>query len=188
MSPDLGTTPQDLAFVRQAVQRERSAPFPTAIALLWAGISLVGFPLIDLAPRATPLYWAIASPLGFVLSLWLGARSARHAGAVDRGDAARWAWHWLGVLAAAVLAALPALTGDATWDAYAAGVLLLTAVAYFTAGIHLHRSLLAVAAVLAAGYLAVLYAPGPTWTYVGVAAAAALAGTALLGHRRRAAH
>ena len=185
MNPDLGTTPQDLAFVRNAVQREQAGPFPTAIALLWAAISLVGFPLIDLAPRATGLFWAIASPAGFLLSVWLGARSARSAGAVDRRAAARWAWHWLGVLAAAFLAALPALAGALTWDAYAAGVLLLIAVAYFTAGVHLHRSLLAVAAILAAGYLAVLYAPGPTWTYVGVATAAALAGTAFVGRRRR---
>ena len=184
MTPDLGAARQDLEFVRKAVHRDAAAGFPAPIGLVWAAISLVGFPLIDFAPRMAAGFWAVASPVGFALSLWLGWRGARMAGEVDRGEAGRWAWHWLGLLAAILLAALSAIGGRITWDAFGAGVLLLVAVAYFTAGIHLHRPLLLVSAILAAGYLAVVYLPGPTWTCVGVAAAAALAGTALLGRRR----
>lgn len=185
MTRDLGTTRQDLEFVRKAVHRDAGGGFPTSIALVWAAISLVGFPLIDFAPRLAPTFWAIASPAGFALSLWLGWRGARDAGELDRGESARWGWHWLGLLVAILLAALPAIGGRVAWDAFGAGVLLLAAVAYFTAGIHLHRSLLLVAAILAVGYLVVLYVPGPTWTFVGVAAAAALAGTTLVGRHRR---
>ena len=185
MTPDIGTARQDLEFVRKAVHRDGADGFPAPIGLVWAAISLVGFPLIDFAPRMAGAFWAIASPLGFALSLWLVWRGARRAGELDRGEAARWAWHWLGLLAAILLAALAAIGGTITWDAFGTGILLLVAVAYFTAGVHLHRSLLIVAAILAAGYLVVLYAPGPTWTYVGVAAAAALAGTALVGRRGR---
>lgn len=181
---DLSTTRRDLEFVRNAVRRDAAGGFPAPIAALWAAVSLLGFPLADFAPRWAGPFWAIASPLGFALSMWLGARSARSAGAADRREAARWAWHWLGLLVAIGLAALAPLSGSVAWDDFAAGVLLLLAVAWFTAAIHLHRSLLVVAVILAAGYLLVLYVPGPTWTLVGLASAAALAAVAWLGRRR----
>jgi hypothetical protein len=139
---------------------------------------------MDVAPRAVPWFWAIASPLGFALSVWLGGRAARSAGEVDRGEGGRWAAHWLGLLGAIALAALAVFAGKISWDAFGAVVLLLVAVAYFAAAVHLHRSLLLVAAILAAGYLIVLYVPGRTWTFVGLATAGALVAVALLGRRR----
>jgi hypothetical protein len=181
----LGNAREDLEFVRRAVVRDDAGGFPAPIALLWAVISVVGFPLADFVPRWSAPFWAVAGPLGFGLSVWLGAKSARAAGEVDRREADRWTLHWLGLVGAMALAALAPVAGIARWDDFAALVLLLLAVAYFTAGIHLHRPLLLVAAILAAGYVVVLFAPGPTWTYVGVATAAALTGVALLGRRRR---
>jgi len=185
MAIDLGKAGEDLEFVRRAVHRDAEGAFPASIALLWAAISAVGFPLMDLAPRAVPWFWAIASPLGFALSVWLGWRAARSAGEVDRREGVRWAVHWLGLLGAIVFAALAVSAGKISWDAFGALVLLLIAVAYFAAAVHLHRSLLPVAGLLAAGYLTVLYVPGRTWTFVGLAVAAALVAIALQGRRRR---
>jgi hypothetical protein len=187
MSSDTGldSARADLEFVREAVRRDSSGGSPVPIALLWAAISLAGFPLADFAPHLAAPFWAIASPLGFALSLWLGSRGARAAGELDRREARRWAWHWGGLLGAIALAALAPLSGSVGWNDFAAGVLLVTAVAWFTAGVHLHRPLLGVAAVLAVGYLLVLFVPGPTWTLVGVVSALSLVVLAVAGRRRR---
>lgn len=176
---------EDLQYVRSAVRRGAAGPFPAAIALLWAAISLAGFALMDFAPRQAPLFWGIAGPAGFLLSLWLGMRSARAAGEEDRAEGRRWAAHWLGLLVAIALAVLAAVAGEASWDAAGATILLLLAIVYYTAGIHLHRALLPVAAILAIGYVFVLYADGRTWTWIGVATAAALVASAFLGGRKR---
>jgi hypothetical protein len=181
---DVAKAGDDLRYVRRAVGRDEAGGFPTSIALLWAALSAVGFPLMDFAPRATPWFWGIASPLGFALSMWLGGRAARAAGEVDRREGARWGAHWLGLLVAIALAVLGAVSGRISWEALGAVVLLLLAVAYHAAAVHLHRSLGLVAAILAAGYLAVLYIPGRTWSLVGAATAAALVTVALLGRRR----
>jgi hypothetical protein len=184
VTADIGKAEEDLRFVRRAVRRDAEGGFPGSIALLWAAISAVGFPLMDLAPRAVPWFWAIASPLGLALSVWLGGRAARAAGEVDRGESGRWAAHWLGLLGAIALAVLGVFAGKISWDAFGAVVLLLVAVAYFAAAVHLHRSLGLVAAILAAGYVAVLYLPWRTWTLVGLASAGALVAVALLGRRK----
>jgi hypothetical protein len=172
---------EDLEFVRKALAREARAPFPRAVALLWAAIALVGFPLFDFAPSAVPVYWTFAGPLGFAISLWLGRRSARAAGLEDRAEAARWSRHWLGLLIAIALVVVASIAGRLGWQTTGSTILLLLAAFYFTAGIHLHRGLLPVAALLGAGYLLVLFVEGRTWTWLGVATAAALAATALLG-------
>ena len=63
--------------------------------------------------------------------------------------------------------------------------MLLLAANYYGAGVHLHRGLLPVAALLGAGYLAVLFVDGPIWTWVGVATAVALIATGFVSSRRR---
>lgn len=172
---------EDLEYVRKALAREARAPFPRPIALLWAAIALVGFPLFDVAPSAVPVYWTFAGPLGFALSLWLGRRAARAAGLEDRAEAARWSRHWLGLLIAIALVVVASIAGKLGWQTTGSTILLLLAAFYFTAGIHLHRGLLPVAALLGAGYLVVLFLDGRTWTWLGVAVAAALGATAFLG-------
>jgi hypothetical protein len=190
----MATTPQqaeearqareDLQFVRSAVRRGVAGAFPLPIAVLWAAISVVGFALVDLAPERSPLFWLVAGPGGFLLSIWLGSRSAREAGESDNAEAWRWILHWGGLLAAIALSTLAVVAGDASWSGFGATLLLIVAVAYFTAGIHLHRSLLLVAAILTAGYPAVLFVERWAWSVVGVAVAAALLAGALAGRGR----
>jgi hypothetical protein len=183
MSTDIRQAEEDLQFVRRAVRRDSGGRIPAAIALLWAVISLVGFPLVDFAPHWVPRFWMVAGPAGFLLSLAIGVRSARAAGEADRAEGMRWAAHWLGLLLAIALSVLARTTGAVSWEGFGATIVLLVAVAYFTAGVHLARPLLGVAAVLAAGYVAVLLVPGHTWTWLGVLTAAALVATAFLGRR-----
>jgi hypothetical protein len=177
---------EDLQFVRRAVDRSAGG-LPLSIGLLWAVVSLVGFSLIDLAPAKAAVFWLVAPPVGFLLSLWLGWRSARAAGEQDQREGWRWAAHWGGLLVAIGLASLLVATEQATWSGFGAMVLLLLAVAYFTAGVHLHRGLLPVAGLLAAGFPAVLYLERWAWTALGLAMAAALIASALPKRARRAA-
>lgn len=168
------TAEQDLEFVRRALAREAHAPFPRPVALLWAVIALVGFPLLDFARPWAPRYWAVAGPLGFALSLWLARRAARAAGLEDRAESARWAKHWLGLLLAMALVVGASIAGRLDWNQTGATILLLLALTYYGAGVHLHRGLLPVAALLGAGYLFVLFFDRGTWTWLGAATALAL--------------
>jgi len=176
---------QDLDYVRRALDRETRGAFPRSIALLWAAIALVGFPLLDVAPARAPRFWGIAGPLGFALSLWLGRRAARAAGVEDQAEAARWSAHWFGLLIAIALVVVASIAGRIDGPTTGSTIILLLAATYYGAGIHLHRGLLPVAALLGAGYLAVLFADGPIWTWVGVATAAALIATGLVSSRTR---
>ena len=77
----------DLAYVAAAIRRDRphdSAP----TYFLWALLTPIGFALADLAPMHAGLFWAIAGPLGGLLSVWLGMRSERAAGVRNRENGA----------------------------------------------------------------------------------------------------
>jgi len=175
----------DLEFVRRAIDRESRGPFPRSVALLWAAVALTGFPLLDFAPERAAPFWSLAGPIGFALSLWLGRRSARAAGVEDRREAARWRAHWVGLLIAIALVVVASIAGRIDGPTTGSTIVLLLAATYYGAGIHLHRGLLPVAALLGAGYLAVLFVDGPVWTGVGVATAAALVATGLVSSRTR---
>lgn len=175
----------DLDFVRRAIDRESRGPFPRSVALLWAAVALMGFPLLDFAPERAAPFWSLAGPIGFALSLWLGRRSARAAGVEDRREAARWSAHWVGLLIAIALVVVASIAGRIDGPTTGSTIVLLLAATYYGAGIHLHRGLLPVAALLGAGYLAVLFVDGPVWTGVGVATAAALVATGLVSSRTR---
>lgn len=176
---------EDLEFVRRALEREVPGPFPRSIAFLWAALSLVGFSLIDLAPQWAAPFWLVASPVGFGLSIWLGGRAARVAGREDRALAARWRAHWGGFLGAFALVAVAAFAGRLPWGMAGSMLLLLLAITYFTAGIHLHRGLLPVAGLLAVGFLVVLFVEGSHWTWIGAALAGAMLATGILGPSER---
>ncbi len=169
--PDLG---DDLGYVRGVVAGAAPGAGPRAIWFLWGGVALVGFSLIDLAPRAVAAFWAVAAPVGFALSIWLGRRDARASGQESRSEARAHLLHW-GALTVACFLLLPlAATGGLAPRALPAAVLLVVALGYFLAGVHLAPPLLWVGGLVAAGYLAVLVVPGPVWIAVGVLLCVAL--------------
>lgn len=175
----------DLDFVRRSVERSEALGTPASIHFLWAAIVLVGFTLVDVAPGAVNGFWAVAGPLGWVVSAWLGFRFARRSGQMDRGVGMRYALHWMGVVVAMFLLALLGLRGLVDWPALGPAFLLLIALAYFLAGVHLDRRLLWFGPLAAAAYVAVLFLPGMTWTFVGVLWSAGLVATAILGRSPR---
>jgi len=184
--PQMSRIEEDLGYVRAAVTRMDRFRSPAAIYFLWAAIVAAGFSLVDLAPRVVGLYWLAAAPAGFVLSVWLGWRASRRAGEMARAEALRHMLHWLGLLAAGGLALLPVLTGQTSRYGFAATVVLLTALAYWLAGVHGDRAMLVVGALLGAGYAVIVLLPGPVWTITGLLIGAAMAAAGWSAGRRRA--
>lgn len=153
----------------------------------WAAIGLVGFALIDFAESRVGLYWAVAAPLGTLISAFLGWRHARQQGQVSREEGIRHVLHWTAMMAAIFLSVLMALRGSLTWRGVSQTALLIVALGYFLAGVHLERPLRLVGLLMAVGYVATLYIPGYTWTLVGVLLAAGLVASVLLADRKHAA-
>lgn len=158
----------DLGYVRDVVQRSERGGFPGAIAYLWAAIGLVGFSLIDFAPERVGLYWMIAAPAGFVLSAWLGWRQARIVGQESARDGRAHMLHWGGLLAAIFLLAPLILQGTLQGEAIAQVILLMVALVYFLAGVHLAPALRWAALAMAAGYVVTVAIDGLAWTALGV--------------------
>lgn len=177
-------TLNDLGYVKQALARDRRSPFPASIAVLWAAICGVGFALNDFVPSASGLYWVIATPAGFLLSLWLGHRAERASGELDRREGIRWALHF-GVL---LLTFFVALIGSAlgAFDGFQLGAitLLICGAVFLLAGVHLSPPLAWVGALNLVGVPILLLLDRWQWTVIGVLVALAFLAIAATGARR----
>jgi hypothetical protein len=78
---------------------------------------------------------------------------------------------------------IPVFLGTLSWPMFGALAILLSAVSYFHAGVHLDRRMLLIGLLLAGGYVAVVTFAGPVWTIVGVVIAVALGLTGFLAGR-----
>lgn len=171
----------DLRFLRRAVESDHRSHAPAAIYVLWAVAVVIGFALVDFRHSWVPGYWTIVGPAGFAASTYLSWRHARRAGRVSAFEGQQHVLHWGGTLVAILLAMLMPYVGAVPWDSINALILLVLALAYFTAGVHLDRSVVWVGVLLAAGYIGVALNLAYAWTVVGVVVAAAL----LMAGRRR---
>ena len=175
----------DLSYVRGAVQRADHKRGPAAIYLLWAAITVVGFSLVDFFPEAVAIYWAAAGPLGGLVSFWLGWRDARRRGHGDVNVGVRHALHWIGMLVAIGMTVLLALTGRLEWDAVSPAILIIVALGWYLAGVHLDRPLLWLGLLMGLGYVVILFVQVYTWTLLGVLIAVGLIVAALVARRDR---
>jgi hypothetical protein len=169
----------DLRFVRAAVDRADYGRMPPVIYFLWAAVCLCGFALIDFAPAWVGEYWMVAGPAGFILSAALGWHFARRDGGSSWATGRRHLLHWGAMLAAIFFAGLLPMSGEDLSTA----ILLILALAYFLAGVHLDHAMVWVGLVLAGGYVAVILISAYAWTLVGVALALALAVAGIRGGR-----
>jgi hypothetical protein len=170
----------DLHFVRAVVESADVAARPAMIYFMWAVIGLCGFALVDFRQTWVPSYWSIAGPAGFLASAYLGWRHARRTGQVA-ASAGRQLLHWGGMLAAIFLAVLMPINGLLQWNGLGPAILLILALGYFQAGVHLDRSLLWIGLLMGAGYLFVMVVSAYAWTVVGLVLAAALTIAGLRG-------
>ncbi len=175
----------ELSYVRGVVSAADRGQSPTAIYLLWAVICLVGFPLADFAERFVGVYWMVVSPLGAALSAWLGYRHGQRMGQHQRDIGIRHGLHWIGTIVVTFLVVPLGIVGDVTWDVVHRVILLILALSYFVAGVHLDRPIMWVGLLMAAAYVALFFIHTYQWTLVGIVVAVALTAAGLVGGRRR---
>ena len=102
-------------------------------------------------------------------------------------------WSMVDIYVITIMVALVRLGNLATIEAaagavfFGAVVVLLSALTYWLAGVHHDRAMLAVGALLGAGYAVVVLLPGPMWTLTGVLIGGALAAAGWSARRGRAA-
>lgn len=178
---------EDMAYVRAAAGRAGSVHVP-AIYMLWAALALCGFMLVDFVTDYGWLgvYWTIAGPAGGVASMWLGKRAGSRAGQENRREGTRWGLHWLGFMVAGLLGWALVAAGQLSGAGFGSLWVLLLALTYFQAGVHMERRMLPVGAVAGVCYMVTLFVPGYGWTAAGVAVAAVLTAQAFLGAPSRA--
>lgn len=175
---------EDIAYIAEALRRDERGVAAPSIYLLWAALIGIGFVLTDLAPWAAASYWLVAAPSGTFISIWLGAQHAKRIGQASRRIALTWIGHWLIVLVALGLATLPGFVGQRPLDELAPGVLLIVALAYALATVHLDRGHGVAAAVMAVGYVALtVFEPPWLWSASGSLVALALTTSAIRARR-----
>lgn len=185
-----GKIKDDLAYVRESMERAENVHVP-AIYLMWAAIGLVGFSLPDFISNgwvgwsytSIGWYWAVMGPAGFLASWLLSARANDRAGQMSKHTGIRWGLHWAAFGATGVLGIALALSGHVGWEVYGALWVLLLALSYTLAGVHLERRLLSIGLMLGVGYLTILFLPQYGWIAAGVLTAVALTAQAFIGAR-----
>jgi hypothetical protein len=165
----------DLSFVRAAVDASTHSKSPSALYFVWAAIVAIGFSLIDFRPDVVPVYWTVAGPTGFLISAYLGWRHARRIGQASSADGGRHLLHWGAVLAAIALTVFLGVSGALPSGALGTQILVVLALGYFTAGLHLDRSFLWVGLLMGAGSIVVTFVSSYAWTGLGIALAVSLA-------------
>lgn len=180
---DIHRIERDLQYVRSAVERADACPTPRLICFLWAALGGTGFALVDLREAWVPTYWTVAGPGGFLVSAALGWRHAARIGHASTKAGLRHVFHWGGMLAAIFLVGLMPAAGAMPWSGVGPAILLLLAVGYFHAGVHLDPALRWIGLLLTAGYVVVLMLPAGGWLTLGVLFAVALVATGLRASR-----
>jgi hypothetical protein len=173
---DLNNLKDDLAFVRAAVDRGRDDRGTAPSYFLWAAIIGIGFALPQVWPRAAWPFWIVAGLAGGLASVWLGHRHALRRGVQDPAVGRRHGAHWL-LTGAAIAVPMTAIWLGRVPAAVAMPMVLSSVgLGYALAGVHLHPPLRwAGFALLAGGFVMLLWPTQHALTATGLTVAAALA-------------
>lgn len=169
----------DIGYVRELVKKSERRPTPSSIYLLWAGIVLFGFAMVDFFPKQTGYYWMIMAPLGGLMSGLLGQREGKHRGQLNREIGVRHALHWGAMLVLTGLVIVLAVRGHIPGNEVGRVILLIVTFGWWTAGVHFDRVFLWLGGLMGLGFVGTLFFEQYVWTALGVALALALAVIAL---------
>ena len=165
----------DIGYVKDLVAKSDNPASPASIYVIWAVILMVGFSLIDLAPRWVGLFWMIAGPAGGMLSGFLGYKAGANKGQMDREVGIKHTLHWSGMMVIVFLAILLGLKGLVHGVVNSQVILLVVALGWWTAGVHFDRIFLWLGGIMVLGFLGTLFMDSYAWTAMGV-----LLGTVLI--------
>jgi hypothetical protein len=175
---------QDIQYVREVVARaERSPQRPVAIYLIWALYVLIGYPLIDFAPRYAGPFFMIGWLVCIGATMFLGYRYKKAAGVKSGENRIKLFW-WGGsalmfLCIIGLSATIPALRGHASGQV----AVVMVGIFYYLGGVNYDRNFLWLGLVLCAAGLLVGFVPHYGWTALGIVFALGLIGPALLAPR-----
>jgi cell division protein FtsW (lipid II flippase) len=142
----------------------------------------VGFALNDFERSIAGYFWLVAIPAGFLLSIFLGrAHLRRHSERVARDGGIQLA-HWIAIPAATTM--MMVFSRDPNIAA-AQMMLLIVALVYYLAGIHLQRVWLYGSIAMLVGIFLIPVLPGYPFTIVGACVAISLIMGAIAGTARQ---
>ena len=95
--------------------------------------------------------------------------------------------HWAGMTVAIWLVIPLAVRGRLDWEAVSLVILIIVALGWYLAGVHLDRPMLWLGLLMAVGYVVLLFVNAYTWTILGALMAIGLVASALLTGRTHAA-
>jgi hypothetical protein len=179
------TLENDLKFVSQTVRGAEDMSVP-AIYFLWGVITLIGYSLIDLKPELAGPFWAVASPLGTLLSFYFGRRQAKATGQLNRERARRHTVHWGATLTAIFMTGFLVHWGFASEKGQSLMILLILAFSYITAGSYLDKNLRWLGVLIGVSFFPMALYGRYMWTGLGLVFGGALIVTALLESRKNA--
>ena len=145
---------------------------------MWAAIVVIGFISMDYNME---WFWIIGGTGGGLISMWLSRRAAETRGQVDPERAFRANMHWVG-LVGGLLLSIPLQTTGLIDEATVGRIaLLIIAICYFLAGVHLDRFMIWLGVLAAAAYGSTFFMSELTWSVPGamIAIGLALAGVRL---------
>jgi hypothetical protein len=177
---------QDLKYVRQAVERSETVRHGYgAVYYVWAAYTLIGYVLIDFAPRVADWFFLIGWIPAAMISGFLHAQFVKRWGDFDAELRGRMGLHWGGgailaigaVIAMANLHIIPAGTPTGQLCVVLFGII------YFFAGVHFDRSFLVLGPMLVIGGLLVGFIPHYPWSILGALIATGLCVAGALNQR-----
>jgi len=158
----------DIGYVKDLITKSGESTQPASFYYLWGVILMVGFSLIDFAPRWVGLFWMIAGPAGGVLSAFLGYKAGVKIGQINRKVGIKYALHWSGMAVIAFLAILLGSKGFVQGTVLSQVILLIVALGWWTAGVHFDRIFLWLGGIMVLGFLGTLFVDKYAWTAMGV--------------------
>ena len=171
---DIAGLEKNLAFVASAVRRRQGTVASLAANVMWGVVILIGFSMNDWYPPGVLTYWAFSLPLAVAVSVAINWRAGRRIGEDDSVIRRRLALHWGGMAAAVGLLFVLTAANVVGPEALRLPVLVLLALGYFLAGVHLDRSYMWAGVVMAAGAVAAIFVQQYLPTMIGAAVCAAL--------------
>ena len=164
----------DMQYVRGVLESSQAFPSATpAILYLWAAIVLAGFVMMD---YGMSWFWGIGGFGGGLLSMWLSRRAARRRGQIDDALAARANLHWaIGLAGGIILSAPLQISGAISEEVNGQIALLVIAICYFLAGVHLDRFMMWLGGLAVVAYGTTFFYDEVVWSIPGVLLASGLA-------------
>ncbi len=175
---------QDLQYVREVVSRaDHGGRGPVAIRWVWALYVLIGYPMVDFAPRYCCTFFLAGFAICFLASAYLAYRFKTTSGVKPVHDRSNlfWAGGSLLILLCIVAMpmAMPALRGQMTGQV----AVVIVGIFYYLGGVHYDKNFMWLGPLLCVCGLLVGFVPHYGWTALGIVFALGLVIPTLLTPR-----